>query len=62
VGTYAGGGFESIVVILAEGSFSQTNELACNSLSLHGESPARFSVIPSLGEDTPTEELAYFPR
>jgi hypothetical protein len=49
------GGCESIVVILAKGSFSQRKfaiELACNSLPLHGESPARFSVIPSLGEDT----------
>jgi hypothetical protein len=50
-----GGYCESIAVILAEGSFSQrtfATELACNSLPLHGESPARFSVIPSLGEDT----------
>ncbi len=49
------GGCESIAVILAEGSFSQrkfATELACNSLPLHGESPARFSVIPYLGEDT----------
>jgi hypothetical protein len=49
------GGCDSIAVILAEGSFSQrkfATELACNSLPLHGESPARFSVIPPLGEDT----------
>ena len=49
------GGCESIAIILAEGSFSQrkfATELACNSLPLHGESPARFSVIPPLGEDT----------
>jgi hypothetical protein len=49
------GGCESIAVILAEGSFSQrkfATELACNSLPLHGESPARFSVIPPLMEDT----------
>jgi hypothetical protein len=49
------GGCESIAVILAEGSFYQrkfATELACNSLPLHGESPARFSVIPPLAEDT----------
>ncbi len=37
-------GCESTAVILAEDSFSKRNfatELACNSLPLHGESPAR---------------------
>jgi hypothetical protein len=40
---------------LAKGSFSQrkfATEQACDSLPLHEESPARFSVILSLGEDT----------
>jgi len=64
------GGCDSIAVILAEGSFSQRKfaiELACNSLPLHGESPARFSIIPPLGEDTrcpvckhANEDLAHF--
>jgi hypothetical protein len=57
------GGFESIAVILAEGSFSQrklATELACNSLPLHGESPARFSVIPSLVCKHANEDLVHF--
>ena len=64
------GGCESIAIILAKGSFSQrkfATELACKSLPLHGESPARFSVIPPLGEDTScpvckhaNEDLAHF--
>ena len=39
------GGCESIAIILAKGSFSQrkfATELACNSLPLNWESPARF--------------------
>ena len=64
------GGCDSIAVILTEGSFSLrkfASELACNSLPLHGESPARFSVIPPLGKDTScpvckhaNEDLAHF--
>jgi hypothetical protein len=64
------GGCDSIAVILAEGSFALrkfATELACDSLPLHGEYPARFSVTPPLGEDTrcpackhANEDLAHF--
>jgi hypothetical protein len=48
------GGCQSIAVILAE--------LACNSLPLHGETHARFSVIPPLGEKLDAQYVSTLTR
>ena len=48
------GGCKSVANIVATGTHSQktfVTELACNSLPLHGVTPARFSVSPPLEGD-----------